>query len=204
MSYHGGLCMSYYGGLCMSYLGSQCMSYLCGQCMSYIGSQCMSYHGGQCMSYHGSQRMSFLGSQRMRYHHRLPLPRSGRLARSISPLPHPEHGEGGEAEMQLADVLLDAGAPRRPRHQPQVQRREAAPDAHARLRVFSRAFSLDDTRAAALALARALVRAGERMREPSRESQLTAKASALLDCRCWVALPALRASKQDRSSCAGS
>ena len=137
MSYHGGLCMSYYGGLCMSYLGSQCMSYLCGQCMSYIGSQCMSYHGGQCMSYHGSQRMSFLGSQRMRYHHRLPLPRSGRLARSISPLPHPEHGEGGEAEMQLADVLLDAGAPRRPRHQPQVQRHEAAADALAHFRALA-------------------------------------------------------------------
>ena len=160
------------------------MSYHGSQCMSYHGSLCTSYHGSQCISYHGSQRMSFLGSQRMT------LPRSGRLPRPISTRPHPARGEGGEAEMQLADVLLDAGAPRRPRHQPQVQRREAAPDAHARLRVFSRAFSLDDTRAAALALARALVRAGERMREPSRESQLTAKASALLDCRCWVALPA--------------
>ena len=154
------------------------------------GGQCMSPHGVQCISYHGSQCMSCHGSQCLRCDDRLPRPRSGRIPRPTSLQPHPEHGEGGEAEMQLADVLLDAGAPRRPRHQPQVQRREAAPDAHARLRVFSRAFSLDDTRAAALALARALVRAGERMREPSRESQLTAKASALLDCRCWVALPA--------------
>ena len=60
--------------------------------------------------------------------------------------------------MQLADVLLDAGAPRRPRHQPQVQRHEAAADARAR--IFARWRS---SRAA-----RGLVRARVRRREPAR------------------------------------
>ena len=128
------------------------MSYHGSQCMSYHGSLCTSYHGSQCISYHGSQRMSFLGSQRMT------LPRSGRLPRPISTRPHPARGEGGEAEMQLADVLLDAGAPRRPRHQPQVQRHEAAADARAR--IFARWRS---SRAA-----RGLVRARVRRREPAR------------------------------------
>ena len=152
------------------------MSYHGSQCMSCHGSLCASYYGSQCISYNGSQRMSFLGSQCMRYHHRLPLPRSGRLPRPITPLPHPEHGEGGEAEMQLADVLLDAGAPRRPRHQPQVQRHEAAADARARF--FARWRSSRD--------ARGLVRARVRRREPARTWERFCKRVRTRVCVCFV------------------
>ena len=67
--------------------------------------------------------------------------------------------------MQLADVLLDAGAPRRPRHQPQVQRHEAASGARVRLRIFSARFG-----APALAPARALVLACVRMPKAARDS----------------------------------
>ena len=78
--------------------------------------------------------------------------------------------------MQLADVLLDAGAPRRPRHQPQVQRHEAAADARAR--IFARWRS---SRAA-----RGLVRARVRRREPARTWERFCKRVRTRVCVCFV------------------